>query len=98
MGTIDTAWKRGDVRVDYSADFSLLLWLGVQAGYSQGLPGTITGTVADPSQGIVPGAAVIVNDEATGAIRRTVSNTQGFFSITAIPAGPIPSRSRRLVS
>ena len=67
--------------------FGLSLWVGVQTGYSQGLPGTVTGTVVDQSQAIVPGATVLLQDEASGALRRTVSNTQGFFSITAIPAG-----------
>jgi hypothetical protein len=35
----------------------------------------------------VPGADVALRSEATGAVRRTVSNDEGFFSIAAIPAG-----------
>ncbi len=57
------------------------------AVYAQGLMGTLTGTVSDQSNAVIPNAAVVLTQEGTSAVRRTVTNTNGFFSIQAIPAG-----------
>jgi hypothetical protein len=61
--------------------------LGSRVAYAQGLSGTLTGTVVDQSNAVVPNAAVALKDENTGALRRTISNEEGFFSISPIPAG-----------
>ena len=61
--------------------------LSAQLVYAQGLSGTLTGTIVDQSNAVVPNAAVTLKDENTGALRRTVSNQEGFFSISPIPAG-----------
>ncbi len=61
----------------------LLLCHSMQA---QNVNGTLTGTVADPSGAVIPGATVIMKNDASGDERRTVSNNDGFFSINAVPA------------
>ena len=48
--------------------------------------GTITGTVTDQSQAVAPGATVLLIDESTNDTRRTVSNSEGYFSFTALQA------------
>ena len=48
--------------------------------------GTITGTVTDQSQAITPGATVLLIDEGTNDTRRSVSNSEGYFSFTALQA------------
>lgn len=48
--------------------------------------GTITGIVMDQSQAVVPGATVLLIDEATKDTRRTVSNSEGYFTFPALQA------------
>jgi len=45
---------------------------------------SISGTVRDAADALVPGARVTLTDEASKAIRTTVSNQEGFFSFIAI--------------
>ena len=63
----------------------LLSWpAGARA---QRITGELSGTVADASGSVVPGAGVALTQEASGTIRRTVTNASGFFAFAAIPAG-----------
>jgi hypothetical protein len=43
--------------------------------------------VADPSGAVVPDAKVTLKNEATGDVRRTVTNAEGYFTFAAIPVG-----------
>src|SRR5579864_5613198 len=54
---------------------------------AQNASGTLTGTVADPSGAVVPGATVIMKNDLSGDERRTVANNDGFFSINAVQPG-----------
>src|SRR5882672_3929338 len=68
--------------------FSLvILCLAVRILLSQATTATLTGTVRDPSGSVVPNAAVILRNESSGDIRRTATNSDGYYSIVAIPAG-----------
>ncbi|MBI3951115.1 MAG: carboxypeptidase regulatory-like domain-containing protein [Acidobacteria bacterium] len=49
--------------------------------------GKISGTVTDVRGDVVPGAEVAVINSATNFEYKTTSNTDGFFAVTAIPAG-----------
>ena len=55
------------------------------------LPGqtssTLTGRVIDPSGRAMPGAAILIRDMGTLVKRTSMSNTEGFYEISAIPAG-----------
>ena len=53
--------------------------------YAQSTTGTLTGTVADASGAVVPGANVVLKNEGSGDIRRTVSNGEGYFTFSAVP-------------
>ena len=57
------------------------------AAFGQQLTGTLTGTVQDASGAVIPGADVVLLDNASGTARRTQSNAQGYFTIAAVPAG-----------
>jgi len=77
----------------WTALLPFLLISGYIASFS-GLPlkaqnasGTLTGTVADPSGAVVPGATVIMKNDQSGDERRTVTNNDGFFSINAVQPG-----------
>src|SRR5688572_24993930 len=51
-----------------------------------GSTSSINGTVVDTGGGAIPGAAVLIKNEA-GASFETVTNGEGFFSVPAVPAG-----------
>ena len=59
------------------------------AGFAQSVFATLTGSIVDPSQAVVPGAKVALKNNASGATRRTVTNQDGYFSFTSIPVGPL---------
>ncbi len=48
---------------------------------------SLSGTVYDASDAVVPNARAVLTDEATNTTRETVSNGSGFFSISAIHPG-----------
>src|SRR5258706_106940 len=56
-------------------------------GFAQTISGTLTGTVSDASGSVIPDATVVVKNEATGDVRKTVTNASGYFTVAAIPAG-----------
>ncbi len=61
--------------------------LFAMSGYAQSITGTLTGTVTDPSGAVVPQAKVNLKNEGSGDLRRSVSNSDGFFTFAAVPAG-----------
>ncbi len=54
--------------------------------YAQRMTGELSGSVVDASGGVIPGADVTVTNEASGAVRRSVTNSDGFFAFAALPA------------
>ena len=57
-------------------------------GFGQELAATLTGAVSDPTGAMVPGAAVLVHSDDTGAdVRTVVTSGTGAFNITNLPAG-----------
>jgi len=63
-----------------------LLVLAVSTAAAQSLYGSLTGTVTDTAGAAIAGADVTVKDASSGAIRKSVTNRQGFFSLSALPA------------
>ncbi len=70
--------------------------LGLLAGWAflmvsslpaQGVYGTLTGVVSDPSQAVVAKAKVTLKDAQSGSQRDTVSNNEGYFTFASVPAG-----------
>jgi hypothetical protein len=47
----------------------------------------IEGTVTDPSGGVVPGANVTINNEATGVTQTVRTTTAGYYRFPALPGG-----------
>lgn len=52
-----------------------------------GTGGSIAGTVADPSGGVVPGVAVVARNTETGVSHKTVTNAEGFYAFPALREG-----------
>src|SRR5713101_7817674 len=48
---------------------------------------TLFGVVRDTSGGVVPGANVTATHEGTGAVRTSVTDAGGEFTLTALPSG-----------
>jgi hypothetical protein len=67
--------------------WSVILCFITSLSYGFQATGTLTGTVADPTGAVVPGATVIMKNDSSGDERKTVSNNDGFFSISAVQPG-----------
>src|SRR5271165_2579789 len=55
--------------------------------HAQNTSAALTGTVADSTGAVIPNATVILKSESSGDTRRTVSNAEGYFTISAIQPG-----------
>ena len=73
--------------VPYFALAATLLLLSGLPAFGQATTATLTGIVRDTSGAIVPNAGVTLKNEASGDLRKTTSNSEGYYSIVAIPAG-----------
>ncbi len=68
-----------------AATFFLIATMPVVWG--QGSVGTLNGTVLDPAGAVVPGAAVVLVNTATGDEHKTTSTTAGAYTLPYVPAG-----------
>src|SRR5215472_14119605 len=55
--------------------------------YGQGVNGTITGTVTDPSGSVVSGASVEATNVETGVLYTAASTNTGNYAIPNLPVG-----------
>ena len=68
---------------------SLVLFLACVcvAASAQEFRGTLTGRVADPTGAVIPKATITITNEGTGAITRTVSGGDGFYTVPFLTPG-----------
>jgi hypothetical protein len=65
-----------------------LVLLASGVAYAQGsTTSTLSGTVSDTDGGLVPGAAVVVKNNATGRTTSVVTDTRGSFTVPALELG-----------
>lgn len=64
---------------------AIFLWFS--AASAQTPTGQVTGRISDASGAIVPAAEVMVTQVDTGAVRRTVSNETGYYTVSLLPPG-----------
>ncbi len=57
------------------------------AVYAQAITGRISGTVTDPAGAVLPNVSVAVTNEATNLERTGMTDADGFFTVTNLPAG-----------
>ena len=76
-------WGRLPMRVLAIAVILAAAWPAA----AQSTLGTLRGAITDPQGGIVPGAAVVVTDEATGVSREVVSDGEGLFEASNLRPG-----------
>jgi hypothetical protein len=60
--------------------------MGISA-HAQGTRSTLSGVVADPGGGILPGVTVAVTSDQTGTTWNAVSNERGIYAVPALDAG-----------
>jgi hypothetical protein len=48
---------------------------------------TLIGTVSDASNAVVPGATVLLKSQLSGDTRRTITNGEGYFTVSAVQPG-----------
>ncbi|MBL8292940.1 MAG: TonB-dependent receptor, partial [Bryobacterales bacterium] len=65
-----------------------LLVLAAVPASAQRATASIAGLVTDSSGAPIPGALVVVKSSSTGLQRSITSNDSGYYTITALPAGP----------
>ncbi len=65
-----------------------LLCVGSHAMAQTGNAGTISGTITDPSGGVVPNATVTIHNPVSQYRRSATTDTSGSFSFTNIPFNP----------
>src|SRR5712672_2709312 len=67
--------------------FIALIVLAAPPGRAQTFRGTILGTVADATGGVVPGAMVTVHNVDTGLLRNTETQADGSYRVPELPIG-----------
>ena len=66
---------------------AILAWSAGPAFAQGGATSSISGTVIDSGGGVIPGATVVVKNNASGTTFNTVTNSAGTFSVPALDAG-----------
>jgi len=64
-----------------------VLFLAAPTAKAQTSSATLDGTVLDAASAVIPGATVILKNEASGDERSVVSNGEGFFNFAAVQPG-----------
>jgi hypothetical protein len=65
----------------------ILLLLPQQSVLAQQTSATLTGTVFDASGAVVGDAMITLKNDASGDLRNTTSNSEGYFTFAAVPPG-----------
>lgn len=66
---------------------AMLLVAGTSLAWAQAGTAGVVGTVKDPQGAVIPGASVTATNKATGAVRTTVTNENGSYTLTALQPG-----------
>lgn len=54
---------------------------------AQSIYGTLTGIVSDPSNAVIANATIKLRDQQSGALRETVTNSEGYYTFASVPPG-----------
>jgi hypothetical protein len=73
-----------------AASLAVVLAITIISGslaFGQAVTATLTGTITDSSSAAVPGAAITLTNELSGDLRKSVTNSAGYYTFAAVPAG-----------
>jgi hypothetical protein len=65
----------------------VILLACVPAALSQGITGTITGTVTDPTGAVIAGATVTITQTETNAVHTVTTSDAGTYTVPQLPSG-----------
>src|SRR6516162_10041590 len=66
----------------------LLFWLFLASlAFAQSDRGTITGSISDSTNAVIPGASIVATNDETGAKYETISTETGNYTLTQVPPG-----------
>lgn len=82
---IDFLRRNPLVAIGLLAAFLFTCVFPCQPALGQTTTATLTGTVFDASGAVVVSATVTLKNEASGDLRSTVSNSEGYFTFAAVP-------------
>jgi len=71
----------------FSLVFFCALGLSSIPAIAQSIFATLTGVVSDASGAPIPKANVVITNASSGDVRRSVTNSDGYFSFTSVPTG-----------
>jgi hypothetical protein len=74
-------------RMSRIAAFVCLLAFCGQPLLAQGVFGTLTGVVSDPTGAVVPNANIVLTDTLSGSARNTVADGSGYYTFASVPVG-----------
>src|SRR5579859_4472341 len=77
--------RRGELAGGLLAVLSLVLILSSPLAFAQQGNGSVSGTVRDVSGAVVPGASVVLRNEASGTELKTTSDASGVYAINYVP-------------
>src|SRR5579862_2473606 len=84
-GNFVSTWKCAWVAVPV---LILALWISVSPALAQSAStGALSGTVTDPSGGVIAGATVTATNVATGQARTATTDSSGAYKISLLPPG-----------
>jgi hypothetical protein len=66
---------------------TLCILLLVPTAFAQSDRGTVTGTVSDPTNAVIPGVSIVATNTETSLRYETVSTETGNYTLTQLPAG-----------
>src|SRR5262252_3506152 len=61
--------------------------MAVSLSYGQSDRGTITGTISDPTNAVLPGATVVATNAETGVKYETITTETGNYTLGQLPVG-----------
>jgi hypothetical protein len=65
----------------------ILVLCGVPGCFGQGITGSITGTVTDPTGAAIPGATVTITEVATNSVHTIQTSDAGTYTVPQLPPG-----------
>src|SRR5436190_4608438 len=63
------------------------VFLGICGLYAQSDRGTLTGTISDPTNAVIPGASIMAVNNETGTKYETISTETGNYTLPQVPPG-----------
>jgi len=81
------------MRASLAGVVAVLVLAAPARGVAQITSATISGTVKDQTQAVLPGVDILVRNIDTGLTRAAVTDANGYFTIPGLPPGPYETRA-----